>query len=81
MVDRASHWFQTYKHSVGIQNWEHFVGAVTRAFEVNTHRVKMMELLNLCQTGSVEYYKLKFDQLVYHILQYDNSLSETMLVS
>jgi hypothetical protein len=81
MVDRASHWFQTYKHSVGIQNWEHFVGAVTQAFEVNTHRVKTIELLNLHQTGSVEDYKLKFDQLVYHILLYDNSLSETMLVS
>jgi hypothetical protein len=36
-----------------------------------------MELLNLRQTSSVKDYKLKFDQLVYHILLYDNSFSET----
>jgi hypothetical protein len=55
--------------------------AVSQEFEVNTHRVKAMELLNLRQTSTVEEYKLQFDQLVYHILLYDHSLSETMLVS
>jgi hypothetical protein len=80
MVDRASHWFQTYKHSAGVHTWEHFVLAVSQAFDVNTH-VKTMELLNLWHTGSVDEYKLQFDQLVYHIMLYDNSLSETMLVS
>jgi hypothetical protein len=52
-----------------------------REFEVNTHRIKTMELLNLRQNGSVEEYKNRFEQLVYHILLYDTSLSETMLVS
>jgi hypothetical protein len=55
--------------------------AVSQEFEVNTHRVKAMELLNLRQTSTVEEYKLQFHQLVYHILLYDHSLSETMLVS
>jgi hypothetical protein len=55
--------------------------AVSQEFEVNTHRVKTMKLLNLRQTGIVEEYKLQFDQLVYHILLYNHSLSETMLVS
>jgi hypothetical protein len=81
MVDKASHWFQTYKHSLGNHTWEHFVMAVSRELEVNTHRVKTMELLNLKQHGSMEEYKNRFDQLVYHILLCDNSLSETMLVS
>jgi ribosomal protein L32 len=57
------------------------VVAVSREFEVHTHRVKTMELLNLRQTGSVEDYKNQFDKLVYHIMLYDHSLSETMLVS
>jgi hypothetical protein len=81
MMDRTSHWFQHYKHSEGNYTWEHFVVAVSQEFEVNTHRVKTMELLNLRQTNTAEEYKLQFDQLVYHILLYDHSLSETMLVS
>jgi hypothetical protein len=55
------------------------VVAVSQAFEVNTHRVKTMELLNLCQTVSMEEYH--FDQLLYHILLYDRTISETLLVS
>jgi ribosomal protein L32 len=43
--------------------------------------MKTMELLNLKQTGIVEDYKNQFDQLVYHIMLYDSSTSETMLVS
>jgi hypothetical protein len=58
-----------------------FVVDVSQAFELNTHRVKTMELLNLRHTCSLEEYKLQFDQLVCHNLFYDNSLSETMLVS
>jgi hypothetical protein len=81
MVDKASHWFQTYKHYPGNHTWEHFVLAIYREFEVNTHRIKIMELLNLKQTGTVEDYKNHVDQLVYHIMLYDNSISETMLVS
>jgi hypothetical protein len=81
MIDKVSHWFQTYKHSAGSHIWEDFIVAVSREFEVNTHHVKAMELLNLRQTGTVEEYNDKFDQLMYHILFYDNSISETMLVS
>jgi hypothetical protein len=58
MTDRASNWFQTYKHSQGAFSWEHFVVAVSREFEVNTHHIKIKELLMSRQTGSVEDYKL-----------------------
>jgi hypothetical protein len=81
MVGRASHWFQSYIHAAGSHTWEHFVIAVSQEFEVNTHHVKTMTLLNLLQSGSVEDYKNKFDQLVYNIRLYDNHMSETMLVS
>jgi N-acetylglucosamine-6-phosphate deacetylase len=64
MIDRASHWFQSYKHSPGNHTWEHFVVAISQEFEVGTHHVNTMELLNLRQTGSVEEYKHQFDQLV-----------------
>jgi hypothetical protein len=37
--------------------------AVFREFEVNTHQVKTMALLNLRQTCFVEDYKQQFDQL------------------
>jgi hypothetical protein len=80
MVDRASHWFQNYKNSAQAYDWGNFMAAVTQEFEINTHRVKTMELLNLRQTGQVKEYKLHFDQLVYHIRLYDSNLSETMLV-
>jgi hypothetical protein len=53
MSCKASHWYQTYKHPPGDHTWEHFVVAVSREFEVHTHQVKTMELLNLRQTGSV----------------------------
>jgi hypothetical protein len=79
MVDRVSHWYQNYKHYGGNHTWEHFVVVVSQAFEVNTHCVKTMELLNLRQTGSVEEYKLHFDQLVYHILLYDRSMTGVWL--
>jgi hypothetical protein len=81
MVDHAAHWYQSYKHSAGVHSWEHFMVAVSQEFEVNTHRVKTMALINLRQTGSVEDYKNQFEQLVYHIKLYDGSLSETMLAS
>jgi hypothetical protein len=81
MVDMASHWYQTYKHSPGNHTWEHFVLAVSREFEANTDRIKMVELLNLRQVGSLEDYKNHFEQLVFHIRLYGNTISETMLVS
>jgi hypothetical protein len=81
MIGCASHWFQSYIHSAGSHTWEHFVVVVSQEFEVNTHRIKTMALLNLRQACSVEDYKNKFDQLVYNIRLYDSHISETMLVS
>jgi hypothetical protein len=81
MIDKANHWYQNYKLSHGNHTWEHFVVAVSCEFEDNTHRKKTMELLNLRQTGSVADYKNSFDQLVYHIKLYDNTISQIMLVS
>jgi hypothetical protein len=43
----VAHWFQMYKHTQGYHNWELFAKAVMSEFEVDTHRSKTMELLNL----------------------------------
>jgi hypothetical protein len=31
MVGKASHWYQSYKHSAGYHTWEHFVVAMSRS--------------------------------------------------
>jgi hypothetical protein len=80
MTSPAAPWVQAYKHTIGFQNWDTFVSVVLAEFEVDTHRAKTMELLNLRQTGSLEEYKRQFEQLVYHIRLSDNSLSTTMLL-
>jgi hypothetical protein len=47
MSGAAAHWFQTYKLMPGFQSWEQFSEDVVSEFEVDTHRAKTMELLNL----------------------------------
>jgi hypothetical protein len=74
MTHKASHWFQMYKHSLGNHTWGHFGLVISWEFEVNTHRAKIMELLNVKQIVSMEEYKNQFDKLVYHILLYDSSI-------
>jgi hypothetical protein len=54
MIGDAVHWFQSYKHTPGFQCWDQFVLAVVAEFEVDTHRAKIMQLLNLRQTSTVE---------------------------
>jgi hypothetical protein len=81
MIGAAVHWFQSYKHVPGFQVWDHFVLAVIAEFEVDTHRAKTMELLNLRQSGSVDEYRKAFEQLVYNIRLFDRSISNTMLTT
>jgi hypothetical protein len=80
MSGSAAHWFQTFKHSARAYLWEVFATAVVKEFELDTHRAKTMQLLQLRQSGSVEDYRRSFEQLVYHISLFDNSIIETMLI-
>jgi hypothetical protein len=81
MSGSAAQWFQSFKHVAGAYQWEEFARAVVKEFEVDTHRSKTMQLLNLQQSGSVDEYQKSFEQLVYNIRLFDHSLSETMLTS
>jgi hypothetical protein len=62
MSGAASHWFQTYRLTPGFQNWTRFGAAVVTEFEIDTHRAKTMELLNLKQVGTVDDYHCSFEQ-------------------
>jgi hypothetical protein len=81
MSGSAAQWFQSFKHVAGAYQWEEFARAVVKEFEVDTHRSKTMQLLNLQQSGSVDEYQKSFEQLVYNIGLFDHSLSETLLTS
>jgi hypothetical protein len=81
MTSAVAHWFQTYKLTPGYQQWDQFVLAVVAKFDVDTHKAKTMELLNLRQVGLVEEYRKSFEQLVYNIKLFDHSVSSTMLTA
>jgi hypothetical protein len=53
MSGLAAHWFQTYKQAHGFQELDQFASALISEFEIDTHCAKIMELLNLTQTGGV----------------------------
>uniref|UniRef100_A0A8R7Q9C6 Reverse transcriptase domain-containing protein n=1 Tax=Triticum urartu TaxID=4572 RepID=A0A8R7Q9C6_TRIUA len=50
-------------------------------FDLNVHRTKMRALLLLKQSGSVAEYKREFTQLVYQLLLYEPTVSDTFLVT
>jgi hypothetical protein len=56
MSGSTTHWFQSYMHSEDFLSCEPFTSTVVKEFEVDTHHAKVMDLLNLRQTGSVEDY-------------------------
>lgn len=81
MTDSAAHWYQTFELLNPYHDWDIFKASVLGEFEVNTHRNKLMELLSVKQTGSVEEYKRTFKHLMYHVKLYDKNLSEPLLVA
>lgn len=81
LTDSAAHWYQSFKLLNPYHDWDIFKISVLDEFEVNSHRNKLMELLSVKQQGSVEEYKRKFEQLMYHVCLYDSTLSETLLVT
>lgn len=62
-------------------DWDIFKASVIAEIEVNTHRTKLMELLSVKHTNTVEEYKRMFEQLMYHVKLYDSGISEPLLVA
>lgn len=81
MTESAAHWYHAFKRDHVHLNWEQFREAVLLEFDTDTHRVKMKELLQLRQSGTVAEYRRQFDRLVYNIRLYDASIGGVMLVT
>jgi hypothetical protein len=81
LSDSAAHWYHSFKRTHERLTWEQFRKPVLLEFDTHTHRVKMKELLQLRQTGSVAEYRRQFDRLVYHIKLYDPTIGGIMLVT
>ncbi|XBI82474.1 hypothetical protein VPH35_091156 [Triticum aestivum] len=81
MFGDAANWFHAYKLIHQWPSWSEFRIAVTTEFDRNVHRNKMKELLLLKQSASVLEYKREFNQLVYQLLLYEQSVSDTFLVT
>lgn len=81
LLGNAAHWYQAYKLDQGWHTWEQFQQAVLSEFEINVHRDKMRELLQLKQIGTVDDYTMKFNQLVYSIKLYDPAVGGMMIVT
>lgn len=81
MSGNAANWYHAYKLSHHWPSWSEFRTAVTAEFDCNVHRNKMKELMLLKQSGSVTEYQREFSQLVYRLLLYEQSVSDTFLVT
>ena len=81
LTESAAHWYHAFKRSHARLTWEEFRQAVLLEVDMDTHRVKMKELLQLRQTGTVAEYRRQFDRLVYNIKLYDPSIGGILLVT
>ena len=81
LSESAAHWYHAFKRTHERLTWEQFRQAVLLEFDMDTHRVKMKELLQLRQTGTVAEYRCQFDRSVYNIKLYDPSMGGIMLVT
>ena len=81
MCGDAANWFHAYKLTHQWPNWHEFRSAMMSEFDVNVHRHKMKELTMLKQSGSVAEYKREFTQLIFQLLLYENTVSDTFLIT
>jgi hypothetical protein len=81
LSETAAHWYHAFKQNHERLTWEQFRNAVLLEFDTDTHRVKMKELLQLKQSGTVADYRRQFDRLVYNIKLYDPAIGGIMLVT
>ena len=71
MIGDAALWLQSIKKMYTVIDWDYLCAAVLGEFEVNGHRRRMCELLQLRQVGTVEEYRKQFNHLMYELLLYE----------
>ena len=71
LKDNAAKWYQAFKQHNTFKSWTHFCSVILQEFGSDDFRSSMNELLELKQTGSVEDYTTKFQNLQYGVTMHN----------
>jgi hypothetical protein len=77
----AAHWYRAYKLRTPVYDWHTFMEAVEAKFGASDHRQFISALLNLKQLGTVQDYKLQFEELMFKIGSHNPYYDETFFVA
>ncbi|KAK1646376.1 hypothetical protein QYE76_064181 [Lolium multiflorum] len=69
----AALWFQAYKRTHRLVNWDNFVRSVVEEFGQDEFDGQMTRLLQLKQTSTVGEYRLAFEECMYHLISIDGN--------
>jgi hypothetical protein len=76
----AAHWYRAYKLLHDVPSWDVFIQAVEQKFGSNDHRQLMSAFLQLKQQGTVQEYKIQFEELMFKILSHNPHYDEALFV-
>jgi hypothetical protein len=77
----ASYWLQSYSAQHSIDIWAELCVAVENRFDKDLHNQFMRELLSCRQTGSVEEYVEKFEQIRHMVLLHNDKYDDVLFVN
>ncbi|WVZ58303.1 LOW QUALITY PROTEIN: hypothetical protein U9M48_008586, partial [Paspalum notatum var. saurae] len=77
----AATWLQTIECKEWILDWDHLCSLVFTRFDKNQYQLQLRQLDSLKQTGSVQEYQERFEQLSHGILLYNAAYDETYFVT
>lgn len=80
-VGNASLWLQTYQELHCVESWSELCVAVHSKFGRDKYQQHLEELEGWKQSGSVDEYYVKFEELMHRVLVYNKSFDETFFVS
>jgi hypothetical protein len=71
LKDNAARWYQTFKQKSNFKSWTHFCSVILQEFGSDDFITSMHDLLELKQTGTVEDYTSKFQNLQYGVAMHN----------
>lgn len=77
---RAASWLRSSRSHMLFQDWSAFCAAVDRKFDREQHQSLIRQIEQIKQTGSVEEFYERFDDLVNQLLVYDPSYNSLSIV-
>ncbi|XBI36502.1 hypothetical protein VPH35_122003 [Triticum aestivum] len=81
MEGLAAMWLQAYRQKHPGVSWVIFRAAIKEEFGPEEFETQMRELVQLCQTGSVQDYRQQFETRMYHLLSLDPTPSTQFFIS